>query len=132
MNTTTFNSFTTQQLRTDLESALKTIQDKYGIKVDVGSFAYTKTRLTSKITLQTVAQGEPGKTLISVAAKKYLETFKIVPGGIYKINGEHVRVIDYNSRCRRYPVVLKRVYGTEKETKCSVNYVLKGTFVKAD
>ena len=116
-----FNKANLQDLRVEMDLALRTISNKYGITIKTGNASFSGNECTFKVKLNTT--GADG-TAITKEAKAWdiykgmhgLDHLNI--GDTITIQGSPYILTGYNSRARKAPINFKSRAG--KGYKCSV------------
>jgi len=106
---TSFDRQNIRQINSEIESAIKSIAEKYGLEVKLGSTRFTNSNFTTKLQVATV--GEGGITMSKEATdfnryKSYLG-IKMDLGQEFVRNGNTYTIIGLKPRSTKYPVLAK-------------------------
>jgi hypothetical protein len=112
--------------RKDFEQAVKGLEEKYGVKLELHSISYSDIEFHTKLTATKV--GETGEKKIDVAMfntlKKWLGLESNL-GDSYSYNGKTYTIYDLDPKKAKYPVLLKGSDGKNyKNTVEAVNRMM--------
>jgi hypothetical protein len=118
-----------KQFRIDFAKAMKSLEEEYGVKVEIGNISYNSAGFHSRLEVKNLtASGELAVDPIHEAKAKRAMGSALTPviGHWYELaNGNVVEIHDYDSKKIKYPFL----YTFEgKSFKCSRNFI--GRFVK--
>ena len=119
-------------MREEIADALSKIAKKYNAEVSVGSITYG-IELKTSIRFQKITENEHGDFVMTNEAQRFLDRAhewglsKDVLNEPCKYNGKEYRVIGYNKRAKRYPILMLE---NGKKMKCTVDFMLE--FVRAE
>ena len=120
---TTFNRQNIRQINSEIEAALKSIANKYGVEVKLGNTRFTGANFTTKVQVATV--GEGGITMSKEATdfNRYKNSLGINMdlGQEFERSGKTYTIVGLKPRSRQYPVLAKCSDG--KTYKLPVNLV---------
>lgn len=140
---TNFNRQNVSQMRSEVETALKQVGDKYGINFGVGRITFTGTDFRCKMSA-VVKTAVPNSPLID--PKKSLEAVELANRGVYQLGinrtdltnkFNHPRLgnatlIGYAPRRHKYPFTVKTDNGrTLKITRMMAQELVKNKVVAA-
>ena len=108
--------FTKQQFidfRKDFAETVKTLEEKYSIKIDLGKISYTDSSFTSSIEVFDVKNGKtPEQIDFENRCYKfglYEEDF----GKEVKIDNQTLKIAGINGNKRKFPIVLEKMDGSK-------------------
>ena len=124
------NSKTIDEFRTDFNTAIAPLQDKYGVTITLGHITYYEEYFSSRLK---VVNGTDSETTainnfdadvwkfehLGLRPGMYKRIFKGVDGEMYFIRG-------FNLRAHKYPIAISRVSDGE-ESRCSEGFILEMT-----
>ena len=102
----TFNKSNLNQVRTDINSALKEVENKYGIKLDIGNISYNGSLFTTK--LKAFATGGDDTNVGKIEWDRNCYKFGSKKGDFgrtIKFMGETFTVSGIKPRSSKYPVL---------------------------
>jgi hypothetical protein len=112
MKTEKFDKQNLSALRQEINAALKSVAEKYGINVNCGNARFMASTATFKLELATI--GENG-----AATSPHAESFKAIGklygfessdlGRSFLSNGSEFVITGLNTKCARFPVCASRV-----------------------
>lgn len=98
---TTITKKTAQNFRADFMEAMKALEEKYSVEVNLGNITFNDNEIRSKVTA--VRKSENGTDEAANRRLRLNSGGKIEYGRILTINGERYEMKDYNNRAPRYP-----------------------------
>lgn len=111
------NKQTCVDFRKDFSEAVKKLEEKYGMSIQLGNIRFTENSLSSKIeAFEKTENGEkPFDKAANAKAKlelKYSGLFEDLPdvvigANVQLSNGENGVLIDYKSKAHKYPFIVK-------------------------
>lgn len=112
---TKFNKPTLKKLRIDMDEALKSVADKYGIEVKGGNWSFTNTTVSMKFE----AKIEGAQSAEMLALEMYSEMDlgkKLTAGDEFNFGGNvgMARVMEYKTRSPKYPFIVDNGKGRFK------------------
>ena len=118
---TQFNKANLQSLRTEIDNALKAVENQFGIKLHAGNASFSGNEVTFKLKGNTIGEGG---TVITKEATNW-DRYKVFNGMNHlsvgdqiTIQGKSYTLTGYNTRARKAPVEFKDSRGNGY--KCSM------------
>jgi len=118
---TTFNKANLQVLRTEIDNALKAVENQFGIKLHAGNASFSGNEVTFKLKGNTIGEGG---TVITKEATNW-DRYKVFNGMNHlsvgdqiTIQGKSYTLTGYNTRAKKAPVEFKDSRGNNY--KCSM------------
>ena len=118
---TQFNKANLQVLRTEIDNALKAVENQFGIKLHAGNASFSGNEVTFKLKGNTIGEGG---TVITKEATNW-DRYKVFNcmnhlsvGDQITIQGKSYTLTGYNTRARKAPVEFKDSRGNGY--KCSM------------
>lgn len=113
-----------KQMRAEMNQALSKISERYDVAIEIGTIRYSDTGFTAKV--EGVVTADP-EDLEKVAKAKFLREI----AGDYRIreedfgkkfteNGRQYRIVGFNSRAHRYPVIAENINGVKYKFQANV------------
>jgi hypothetical protein len=107
-------------LRTEFNSAVKELSEKYGINIQLGSMKYSDKEITSKVTFQVLGEGgenEAEKQSFMRHCSYYADLTPEDFGRTFTHQGKSYKIVAINTKKRKFPIICetadKRVCFTE-------------------
>jgi len=120
---TSFNRQNIRQINFEIEAALKSIANKYGVEVKLGNTRFTGDNFTTKVQVATVGDG--GITMSKEATDfnryKTILGINMDLGQEFERNGNTYTIVGLKPRSKKYPVLAKCSDG--KTYKLPVNLI---------
>jgi len=105
-----------------MNEALKAIAEKHGLDIKVGNMTYTADDINVKVTLRL----DDAESPLVKAYNTYKDLENLPPiNTIISVNGKKIKVVGYNTRARKYPIVIKDVKN-HQEYKISAEQLRRG------
>lgn len=104
-------------LRHDVENALKSVAEKYGIEITAGSISYTNEYCTMKITASVISESGEVLTKEKADFKKYAELFDLKPedlGRTFKLNNSTFEIVGLKPSSRKFPIIGRNVASNKR------------------
>ena len=124
------NSNEIDRFRTDFASALGWVEQKYGVKINIGRISYNTAGFRSKLEVHNIDENTgvviQDPSIEIKAARAFRMHGKdpgvqpIIGGKFIMTNGKIITISGYNSRNSRYPVLYSS-YG--QNYKCSIQAI---------
>jgi len=118
---TQFNKANLQSLRTEIDNALKAVENQFGIKLHAGNASFSGNEVTFKLKGNTIGEGG---TVITKEATNW-DRYKVFNGMNHlsvgdqiTIQGKSYTLTGYNTRAKKAPVEFKDSRGNGY--KCSM------------
>jgi len=118
---TQFNKANLQSLRTEIDNALKAVENQFGIKLHAGNASFSGNEVTFKLKGNTIGEGG---TVITKEATNW-DRYKVFNGMNHlsvgdqiTIQGKSYTLTGYNTRAKKAPVEFKDSRGNNY--KCSM------------
>jgi hypothetical protein len=118
---TQFNKANLQVLRTEIDNALKAVENQFGIKLHAGNASFSGNEVTFKLKGNTIGEGG---TVITKEATNW-DRYKVFNGMNHlsvgdqiTIQGKSYTLTGYNTRAKKAPVEFKDSRGNNY--KCSM------------
>ena len=118
---TQFNKANLQVLRTEIDNALKAVENQFGIKLHAGNASFSGNEVTFKLKGNTIGEGG---TVITKEATNW-DRYKVFNGMNHlsvgdqiTIQGKSYTLTGYNTRAKKAPVNFKDSLG--RGYKCSM------------
>lgn len=114
--------FNFDQFRTDFDNAMKALQDKYDVTIDLGNIGYSNTEFSSKITVK--PRTIDGKGIEQVEFEKACKLYGFEPDHYlahFELQGKAFELYGFNHRARKSPMQIRELatgkcYKTSEET----------------
>jgi len=117
---------TAVDFRKDFSLVVKELEEKYNVKIELGSITYNSTSFHGRITCTEISEeGEKVVDMQEFNLTKNIYGFKGNIGDTYNDGNHTFKVIGLDSRKPKYPVILEREDGKRfKSTINAVNFYL--------
>ena len=106
---TSFDRQNIRQINSEIESAIKSIAEKYGLEVKLGSTRFTNSNFTTKLQVATV--GEGGITMSKEATDfnryKTILGINMELGQEFQRSGKTFTIVGLKPRSKKYPILAK-------------------------
>ena len=98
-----------KEVRKDIEAALKAVEAKHGLNLDLGSMTFTENSFTTKLSASVVsADGiDQGKKTEWERNAPMFGLDKDLFGKTFSMNGNQYEITEIKPRSRKYPVIGK-------------------------
>ena len=109
-----FDRQSLRALRADLDSAMATIANKYGIQLNAGNISFTSDTATIKVAAGIIKNG----TAVTAEAKSFEQYKNLVGLGAFKvgdsinIQGKQYTITGYKPRSSKAPVCVRNAQGS--------------------
>lgn len=118
MSSTSFKSF-----RADFDSAVKELEEKYGVSIKVGKFTYDSTQFTTKMEVKNFISKEE-----DFANKaRILSAWGFKPDMYNKVfdgrDGKKYKLIDLDTKARKNVCIIEKVPSDGKAYKCDEGFL---------
>lgn len=109
-----FNNTNLDELRKDLNAALKAVSKKHNILLDVGRMGYSTDEVRVALTATTIKTGEEGMSIDekNYRAAQVFNTSLPKFGSKFDSIGVTYTICGYSNKARKYPVLGKNARGT--------------------
>jgi hypothetical protein len=114
-----FDSNNLKQLRTEIDAALKTVQQKYGVRLSIGTISYDGVKATSRLTMIAVGDpttaADPKATMLAKAQSdfnKYASSFGLKPeqyGATFKYGRDTYKLAGLKPGSPKYSILATNV-----------------------
>ena len=127
MKITEFDRVTCKQMRQEIDQALATVGQKYGLTIDGGNISFTGKKFTMRLTVSVLDKTMPvgGKTANDF--NLYCRQFGLEPsdmGRVFTNRGEAYKVVGLKPQSYKFPILGERYDG--KRFKFMAITVTKG------
>ena len=117
-----------KKFRTEFENAMKPLETKYNMKINLGSISFSQLEFHTKMTCTNL--DEKGEKRVDEKFFDIMKDFLGFEGNLgdsYRgLNGITYTIVDLDSKKHKYPVIIKGSDGKQyKNTVASVNAMLK-------
>tara|TARA_B100000900_G_scaffold415889_1_gene447723 strand:+ start:3786 stop:4175 length:390 start_codon:yes stop_codon:yes gene_type:complete len=124
MKVSNFDKPSLKAIRMAMNAALKSVEDQYGIKVNVGNASYSANEVTFKVKANTI--GDSGEAITKeaqnwslYAGMNGLGQFKV--GDQIELQGKTFTITGWNTRAKKSPVNIQDANG--RGYKCSAQMI---------
>jgi len=118
---TTFNKSNLQSLRIEIDNALKSVEDQFGIKLHAGNASFSGNEVTFKLKGNTISEGGEAITKEAMDWNRHKGLHgmdHLSVGDQIKIQGKNYILTGFNTRARKAPINFKDLRGNGY--KCSM------------
>ena len=124
MKVSNFDKPSLKAIRMAMNAALKSVEDQYGIKVNVGNASYSANEVTFKVKANTI--GDSGEAITKeaqnwslYAGMNGLGQFKV--GDQIELQGKTFTITGWNTRAKKSPVNIQDANG--RGYRCSAQMI---------
>ena len=119
-----FTRQTVKNLRTELDSALAELSEKYGISINVGNARFSSTEVNFKLNINTTSDSGRVYTREGEAFERHKHLHgmsHLSVGDKVMVNGRSFILEGFNPRAKRYPI---EISAGGSNYKCSISQLL--------
>jgi hypothetical protein len=110
----------------DIESTLRALETKHGVRIRRGNARFTADTITLKVEVARVNQDTGEALSKEMVALKMRYPLLVGKTYISPHSGKKIQFVGYNGRARKYPLIYKEVHSTKRfRTSSAIVYALQ-------